>query len=71
MSTTESFRAKIRLDFPNAMRPGTSSKVTHLSWFLPIGVFVDMFHVARNIQKTKVMWIIKDVDDELCASTMD
>lgn len=72
MSTTESFRAKFRLDFQNAMRPGTSSKLTHLSWFLPIGVFVDIFHVAENrIQKTKVMWIIKDVDDDLCASMMD
>jgi len=54
------------------MRPSTSSKLTHLSWFLPIGVFVDIFHVAENrIKKTKVMWIIKDINDDLCASIMD
>ena len=35
------------------MRPSTGSKRTHLSWFLPIGVFVDLFSVAQgNMRKT-------------------
>lgn len=71
MATTESFRAKLWQDFQNSMRPTTSSKQTNISWFMPIGVFIDLFYVATNMRRTKMMFVYKEVTEELCASLMD
>lgn len=71
MSTMEAFPAKLCLDFQNAMRPNTGSSQTHLSWFMPICVFIDFFAVADTIQRTTSMWIFKNVSDALCQSLMD
>ena len=71
MSTTESFRAKLRQDFHSSMRPTTGSKQTHLCWFMPIGVFVDLFFIGSNMHRTKTMFVYKHASDELCASLMD
>lgn len=72
MSTTESFRAKFRLDFQNAMRPTTGSKHTHLSWFLPFCVFVDLFYCATNMHKTAMRYVIKlQASDDLYSFIMD
>lgn len=71
MSTTEAFRARLRLDFQNAMRPTTGSSQTHLSWFMPICVFIDLFAAAHTFQRTPTMWIFKEVSDQLCQSLMD
>lgn len=71
MSTTKSFRAKFRVDFQSAMRPTTGSKNTHLSWFLPLCVFIDLFYVSDSIERTTAMYIVKFADDNLCSSLMD
>ena len=59
------------MDFLNSMRPTIGSKQTYLSWFMPIGVFVDLFHVSTNMHRSNQMFIFKQVDEELCASLMD
>lgn len=72
MSTTEAFRKFFREDMHNAMRPNTGSKQTHLSWFLPIHVFIDLFAiVVADMQKTNTMFVFKYVKDELTNSLMD
>ena len=71
MATTELFRAKMRLDFHNSMRPSTGSKQTHLSWFMPIGVFVDLFYIGDDMRRTNTMFVYDTVTEELCSSLMD
>lgn len=36
MAITEAFRAQMREDFIRACKPGIGSKVTRISWFVPI-----------------------------------
>ena len=57
MSTIGSFCAKLRQDFHSSMRPTTGSKQTHLCWFMPIGVFVDLFFIGSNMHRTKTMFV--------------
>jgi len=72
MSTSEAFRAKLWKDFQGSMRPSTGSKRTHLSWFLPIGVFVDLFSVAQgDMRKTAHMFVFNRVSQDLSNSLMD
>lgn len=71
MHTSESFRARLRLDFQNIMKPNLGSKQTRLSWFMPIGVFVDLFSVAEGIHRTPTMFVFKQMTDDLCSSLMD
>lgn len=71
MLTTESFRAKMRLDFLASMKPSTGSKQTHLQWFMPIIVMVDLFSSASSIHKTKTLFVFKNATHELMLSVMD
>jgi len=72
MTTSEAFQAKLRFDFWIAMKPNIGSKQTHLSWFMPIGVFIDLLSVARdNMHKTPTMLFFRNVSDDLCSSLMD
>ena len=71
MATSESFRAKLRIDFHNVMKPATGSKRTHISWFMPLDVFIDLFAAAKSSYRTTTMWIFKNVNEELCQSLMD
>lgn len=72
MTTSEAFRSKLRHDFWIAMRPNTGSKQTHLSWFMPIGVFVDLFSAAEdNMHRTPTMFFFRNLSDNLCSSLMD
>lgn len=71
MWTTEAFRAKLRHDFQNSMRPNTGSKQTHLSWFMPIAVFIDLFSIGVDMHRTPTMFVYKHATAELCSSLMD
>lgn len=71
MSTSEAFRAKLREDFLMSMKPTTGSKMTHISWFMPICVMVDLFACSPSIHKTRTLFVFKDMSDELFASLMD
>lgn len=72
MATSEAFRAKFWRDFQESMKPSTGSKITRLSWFVPIGVFIDLFAIAEeNMHKTPTMFVFKQASKELCASLMD
>jgi hypothetical protein len=42
IATRESFRSKLHSDFLNSMRPNTSSKSTHIQWFMPCHAMVDL-----------------------------
>jgi hypothetical protein len=48
LSTAEAFRAKLRLDFRSSLKPTTGSRRSHIQWFLPFTVFIDLFATARN-----------------------
>lgn len=71
MDTTESFRARMRTDFLQSMRPTTGSKQTHLQWWMPIHVLVDLFSEASNIHRTTTFFSFKDVSEGLLLSLMD
>ncbi len=71
MSTTEAFRAQMREDFLRACKPGTGSKITRISWFMPIAVMVDLFAIADNMHRTPTLFVIKHISNELFASLMD
>ncbi len=43
MATTKAFKSKMREDFLYAMKLSTGSRVTHISWVMPINVMVDLF----------------------------
>lgn len=59
-------------EFQFAMRPTTGSKQTHLSCFLPIHVFVDLFVVASsNVTRKPTMFVFKLMKKELTDSLMD
>ena len=71
MATTEAFRAKMREDFLSAMKPSTGSRVTHISWFMPINVMGDLFAISTNIHKTRTLFVFKDNSEEVFDSLMD
>lgn len=71
MATTEAFRAHLRLDFLASMKAQTGSRATHLQWFMPVHVMVDLFSVANNIKKTPAYFIFKRPSDDLLSSLMD
>ena len=71
METTEAFRMKIREDFLSAMKPNIGSQVTHISWFMPINVMVDLFAVSTNIWKTWTLFFFKNNSKEVFDSLMD
>jgi len=73
MFTTKAFRAKFCIDIQLAMRPTIGSKQIHLSLFLPIHIFVDLFVVASGeMQRTPTMFVFKQlVRQELTNSLMD
>ena len=53
------------------MKPNIGSKQTRLSWFMPIGVFVDLFSIATGIHRIPTMFVFKHMTDDLCSSFMD
>ena len=59
MATTEAFCVEMREDFLRACKPSTSSKVTRISWFMPINVMVDLFAVANNIHRMPTLFVFK------------
>lgn len=71
MYTTEAFRARMRADFQFSMKHDMGSRQTHLQWFLPVPVMVDLFAVASSIHRTPTLFVFKNVSKELLASLMD
>jgi hypothetical protein len=71
MATSESFRAKMREDFISSMKPTTGSRATHISWFMPISVMVDLFACAPNIHRTRTLFVFKQINQGLFDSLMD
>jgi hypothetical protein len=71
MSTTEAFKARMRSDFLTSMKPQSGSKATHLQWFMPFHVMVDLFSVASNMHRTTTFFVFKEVTHNLMASLMD
>jgi hypothetical protein len=71
MATTEAFRAKLQEDILSSMKPNTGSRATHLSWFMPVAVMVDLFVVASNIRKTRTLFVFKDISTQLFNSLID
>jgi len=71
IGTSEAFRAKFRRDFLFEMKPNTGSRVTHLQWFVPVGVFVDLFAAAHVVHRTATFFVFKNPSDDLLSSLMD
>ena len=71
MSTSEAFRARMRADFLSSLKPSTGSRQTHLQWFMPVPVMVDLFSEAPNICKTTTLFAFPKVSDSLLSSLMD
>jgi len=71
MATSEAFRARLRSDFQSSMKHSTGNRQTHISWFIPIAVMIDLFSIASSIHKTRTLWIFKDLSEELFNSLMD
>lgn len=44
---------------------------THVSWFVSVGVFVDLFTVGIDMHRTVTMFVHKNVTDGLCALLVD
>jgi hypothetical protein len=63
MASSEAFRAKFFYDFRKSMKSSTGSQSTHIQWFVPISVFVDLFAVADDICRTPTLFVIKDLAD--------
>jgi hypothetical protein len=70
MVTSECFRSRFRNDFQVSMKPSVGSKVTHINWFLPIHVMVDLFAPAE-VYRTPSMFVFKQLNEESFSSLMD
>lgn len=53
------------------MHPSIGNIQTHLSWFMLIGVFVNLFYVGNDMQRTNTMFVYDTVTKELGSSLMD
>lgn len=71
MSTSEAFRAKMRKDFQLALQLATGSRRSHIKWFMPLTVFVDLFASATNRQRTPTLFTIRDIEDHVFNDLMD
>jgi len=72
MASSEAFRAKLRFDFQTSMKPTTGSRATHLQWFMPIGILVDLFAPGSNcMHKTPTMFVWRSLSKPLIESLMD
>ncbi|KAG0596720.1 hypothetical protein M758_UG279200 [Ceratodon purpureus] len=71
MASSEAFRAKLFQDFRKCMKSSSGSRSTHIQWFMPIGIFIDLFAVADNIHRTPTLFVIKNLTDTAFASLMD
>ena len=71
MNTSEAFRAKMQVDFQQALKPNTSSKRSHIQWFMPFAVFVDLFTLATTRIHTPQLFTIKNLEDQVFSDIMD
>ena len=62
MSTSESFRAKMRLHIRLAMKPNTGSRRSHVQWFMPLTVFIDLFASAVNRVRSPTLFTIRNLE---------
>jgi len=69
-TTSKSFQSKLHLDFQNSMRPNTSSRCTHIQWFIPCHVLVDLFSLAA-VHQTPTLFVCKNLSEECFNSIMD
>ena len=70
MMTSEVFRAKMRLDFRSALKFSTGSRRSHLQWFLPLHVFVDLFASAPTRTRSPTLYTICDIDNVVFGDLM-
>ena len=58
----ESYKTKIFNDIKCAMKPSISARNVHLSLFVLIACFVDLFFDCRQSRKTRTTFMCKDID---------
>lgn len=72
MASTEAFRKKLCSDFQSSMKATIGSRSTHIHWFMPIRIMIDLFKVAPEfMHKTPTSFIFENLTDELLSSLMD
>ena len=70
MVTTEAFRAQMRHGFWSSIKPTVGSRSTHIQWFIPIHVVVDLFLLA-NWHRTPTLFVFKNLNKQSFKSLMD
>jgi len=72
MHNSEAFRFKLRADFQAVTKATTRSRMSHLQWFMPLHVFIDLFACEKErIRRTFVLYVVNSPSDELFTSLMD
>ena len=68
----EAFRYKLATDFATGMKPLTRSANTHIHWFMPIHIMVDLFPIAtEDVRRTTTMYIFQHPSPDLLNDVMD
>ena len=70
MITTESYKSRLHYDFLSSMRLGTASKSTHIKWFMPPHVMVDLFSGA-TVHRTPLLFVFKNLTQTSFDSVLD
>lgn len=71
MSTSESFRAKLRSDFQRITKATTGSRMGHLQLFIPIHVTIDLLACSNRVRRTLTLLKVDEPEDALFDSLMD
>lgn len=50
-------------DIKCAMKPSIGARNVHLSLFVPIACFVDLFSDCKQLRKTRTTFMCKDIDE--------
>ena len=59
----ESYRTKMYNDIKCAMKPSIGARIVHLSLFVPMASFVDLFSDCKQLRKTRTTLKCKDIDE--------
>ena len=59
----ESYRTKMYNDIKCAIMPSIGARNVHLSLFVPMACFVDLFSDCKQLRKTRTTFMCKDIDE--------
>ena len=71
MLSSETFQAKMQLDFRAALKPSTGSRRSHIQWFMPVHIFVNLFALAQTQIRSPILYQVRDIEDHVFKDLMD